>query len=218
MSLLIAAVVVYGFSFTIGPNLLHPPSPRPPVLYVHAALFSAWLLLFISQAALVQGRNVKAHRRLGWLGVLLGLAIPVVGVATTITMGRLHLREGRADALTSLIVPLWDMVAFSGAFLLAFAWRSRREYHSRLMLMASSALTAAAFGRFPSPLIADTWFYAGVDALILVGVTRDMLSEGRVHRVYVYGLPLMVLGQLAAMIPAVRGSATWLAFAEALLR
>ena len=30
MALLIPAVVVYGFSFTVGKNLIHPAIPRPP--------------------------------------------------------------------------------------------------------------------------------------------------------------------------------------------
>jgi hypothetical protein len=40
MALLIPAVVVYGFSFTVDKNLIHPAIPSPPILYVHAAVFS----------------------------------------------------------------------------------------------------------------------------------------------------------------------------------
>ena len=32
MSLLVAVVVVYGFSQTVNARLIHPPSPRPMVL------------------------------------------------------------------------------------------------------------------------------------------------------------------------------------------
>ena len=48
MALLIAAIVAYGFGQTIESKLIHPPFPRPPILYVHVALFSAWVLLFIT--------------------------------------------------------------------------------------------------------------------------------------------------------------------------
>jgi hypothetical protein len=44
MSLLIPAVVVYGFSFTVGKNLIHPAIPQPLILYVHAAFFCGWLV------------------------------------------------------------------------------------------------------------------------------------------------------------------------------
>ena len=46
MSFPIIAVVAYGFSRTVGKNLIHPVIPRPPILYLHAAIFTAWLGLF----------------------------------------------------------------------------------------------------------------------------------------------------------------------------
>lgn len=217
MTLLVTAVVVYGFSHTVGQNLFHPPSPRPTILYLHAVLFTGWLLFFIVQSGLVRTRKVRLHRTLGWCGLVMGSAIPIVGVATAIAMGRLHTREGATDAAQSLIVPLFDMVAFSVAFSLAFQWRTRPEFHRRAMLIATCALSAAAFGRFPNAVFADTWFYAGVDALVLLGVLRDLLVTRRVHPVYLCALPLLVLGQIAAMSPLVRNSPLWLGIAHALL-
>ena len=40
MSLLIAAVVVYGFSHTVNDNLIHATPPRPWILWLHGAVFS----------------------------------------------------------------------------------------------------------------------------------------------------------------------------------
>jgi uncharacterized integral membrane protein len=59
MSLLIAAVVIYGFSFTVDFNLLHPAVPRPLIVWVHAAVFSGWILFFILQTGLVRTRKVR---------------------------------------------------------------------------------------------------------------------------------------------------------------
>jgi hypothetical protein len=117
-----------------------------------------------------------------------------------------------------MIVPLWDMVAFTSAFVLAFAFRGRPELHRRLMLVACCALTAAAFGRFPNAQFADNWFYAGVDALVLLAASRDLVTSRRVHPVYLCALPLLILGQTAAMSPRVRHSPAWQGFAGALLR
>src|ERR1700730_12033919 len=91
MSLLIAAVVMYGFSFTIAKNLIHPATPRPFLLYVHAAVFTGWLIFFLLQTALVRTRNVPWHRRIGWFGVSMGSAMVVLGVSTAITMTRFDL-------------------------------------------------------------------------------------------------------------------------------
>jgi hypothetical protein len=217
MALLIALVVAYGFSRTVNAGLIHPPSPRPTVLYLHAMIFTAWVALFIVQSALVSSRNVQLHRQLGWFGLALGVSIPIVGIATAIEMGRLHVREGHADTAQFLVVPFFDMVAFTTAFALAFYWRKKPELHRRLTLMATCSLTAAAFGRFPNALMPHHWFYAGVDCLILLGVVRDLFVTKRVHPVYLYTLPLLALGQVTTIHVFVRGWPVWIRIAHALL-
>jgi hypothetical protein len=55
----------------------------------------------------------------------------------------------RANRDAFLIVPLFDIVAFAICFGLAILWRKNPERHRRLMLIATCALTGAAFGRMP---------------------------------------------------------------------
>jgi hypothetical protein len=102
-----------------------------------------------------------------------------------------------------LAIPFFDMVAFSVSFALAVYWRTRPEFHRRLRLIATCSLTAAAFGRFPNALMPRHWFYAGVDALILLGLVRDLLVMKRPHSVYIYGMPLMMVGQTATIFTLV---------------
>jgi hypothetical protein len=219
MSLLIVAVVLYGFSFTIGQNLIHPAVARPLFLYFHAAVFSLWLVLLILQSALVRTRNVGLHRRVGWFGVALGSAIPVVGVSIAITMGRFNAQQlHQTNTESDLIIPLWDMVAFTGSFALAVYWRKKPEFHRRLILVATCALTAAAFGRFPENLLPPVFFYAGVDLLILLGAVRDLIVNKSIHIVYRYALPGFILGQTGVMYVNTHHSAWWLKIAHALLQ
>ena len=215
MSLLIIAAIVYGFSFTIEKNLIHPAVPRPWILYVHATIFTAWLALFLLQTILVRSRRVTWHRRVGGLGVVLGSLIPIVGVSTAIVMGRfdmgvLHL----PDVENFLIVPLFDMVCFTSTFPLAVYWRKQPELHRRLMLVASCALTAAGFGRFVHP---DYLFYGGVDLLILLGVVRDLILDRRIHRIYLIVLPLFLVGQVTTTYVAWHGVPFWVRIAHRLL-
>ena len=217
MSLLIAIVVFYGFSRTVSAGLMHPPSPRPTVLYFHAVIFTTWVLFFIVQSALVRMRNVRLHGQLGWFGLALGASIPIVGIATTIAMGRLRLHEGRTDTPQFLIIPFFDMMVFTVAFGLAFYWRKKPEFHRRLSLVATCSLTAAAFGRFPTNLIPHYWFYAGVDSLILLGVLRDLHVAKRIHSVYLYALPLLALGQTAIIHLYVTSWQPWIRIARMLL-
>ena len=218
MSLLIAVVVVYGFSRTVDKNLIHPALPRPFILYLHAAVFSGWVVFFILQPTLVRTHNVRLHRRIGWFGIALGVAIPVLGISTAVTMARFHILQLHStDAELFLIVPLFDITAFTIPFALAIHWRKKSEYHRRLLSIATCALTSAAFGRFPPHLLPPIFFYAGVDLLILLGVARDLIVNRRIHPVYVYGLPAFVLDQIVVMYTVIHNSPYWLRIAHAIL-
>jgi hypothetical protein len=213
LSLVIAVIVVYGFSFTIDEHLIHPPYPRPFILYVHGAVFSAWVCLFVLQSALVKTGHGATHRRIGQWAALFALLIPVLGVATALAMAQLYTRHGDPDAAGSLPISTFDMVAFTTCFALAMHWRKRPEFHRRLVFIATCALTAAPFGRIPALDHAD-WFYAGVDVLIATGLVRDLVVDKRIHPVYLYGLPAMIAGQVA--VASFRWSPWWVAFAHAL--
>jgi hypothetical protein len=211
-------VIVYGFSFTVGENLIHPAIPRPPILYVHAIVFSGWLVFFILQSTLVRSRKVQWHRGVGWFGVALGTLIPIVGVSTAIVMGRFRIMSLHAtDEESFLIVPLFDMVCFTSTFPLAIYWRKRPELHRPLMLTATCALTAAGFGRFPERILPGYVFYIGVDLLLLLGVARDLFVTRTINRVYLYVLPLFILGQSVVTYVAYHNVGFWLKIVHSVL-
>jgi hypothetical protein len=216
MSLVSVAVVAYGFSHTVERNLIHPAVARPFVLYVHAVVFTGWLGFFMLQSALIRTRNVKIHRKLGWAGLALGIAVVGVGVVTALTMVRFNrdvIHSPNTEAF--LLVPLFDMLCFGTTFALAIKWRNRPEYHRRLILIATCALTAAGWGRFPQ--LPPGTFYAGVDALIVLGLVRDWLVNRRIHTVYKYALPLFALGQIVVVVTVIRQLQWWMTIAHKLV-
>ncbi len=201
MSLLIAGVVFYGFMHTVSERLFHPAISRPTVLYFHAAAFAGWIVFLMVQSTLIRTHNVRLHMWTGWFGVALGIAVPVLGVSTAIAMVRFDiLRLHSAFPASAIIFPFYDMVAFSVPFALAIWWRKRPEYHRRLILLATCAITSAAFTRFPQNKLPFVVSYAGVDVLVLLGVVRDLIVERRIHRVYVLGLAGFIVGQLAVIL------------------
>jgi hypothetical protein len=217
MSLLIAAIVVWGFSHTIEASLFHPTVPRPLLLWIHGAVFSAWVAFFIFQSALVRTRNVKWHRLFGWFGAGLGTAMVLLGVTISIVMGRfdthiLHLPGG--DAF--LIEPLYDMVAFGTCFALALAWRKKPELHRRMIFVATCCLLDAAFGRVAF-LFNNNLFFPCLDGVILLGVLRDLFVNGRIHKVYLTALPLLIVAQAFVIYTWRGGSGWWLNIAHRLL-
>jgi hypothetical protein len=212
MSLLVAVVVVSGFSRSIDEGLLHPVIKRPELLWVHGIVFSAWVVVFILQSALVRVHRVKLHKLLGWYFAGLGALIPVLGVATTRVVYRFDLAKLHVNPheLTgSLITPLFDMLAFTVPFGLAILWRKRPEYHRRLILIATCTLTAAAFGRLPHSHNPYLRFYLGVDGLILLGVLRDLIVNRRIHPVYRWFVPPLVALQLGAAFILINRPEWW---------
>jgi hypothetical protein len=109
------------------------------------------------------------------------------------------------------------MIAFSVAFALAIRWRRKPEFHRRLMLVASCTLTAAAFARFPFITITEIRWYGGVDLLILLGVLHDLVVVKKIHAVYVYGVPLIVFGQVVAMTFFLQRPPAWMTLTHRLL-
>lgn len=214
MSLLIAAIVVYAFSHTVGQRLIHAVPRRPVLLWVHGIVFSAWVAFYILQSALVRLRQVKLHRTLGWAGAALGAAVILVGFRVPVVMAHFdiaYLQRSSDAARSFLAIPFLDMVTFTICFALAVLWRSKPELHRRLMLIATCALTAAAFGRLDMiRSIPPLGFYFGVDALILLGAVRDLIVNRRIHRVYLAAIPLLMPAQAAAIYIAGHHSAFWL--------
>ena len=208
MSLLITAIAAFGFGRNIGRRFLHPESPPPFIMYPHVAIFTGWLLIMIMQSSLVRTKNLIWHKRLGMAGAVLGISLPIIGIATAIIMHNWR-HHGEASNPSFFAVSLNDMLSFSVAFGLAIYWRKKPEFHRRLMLIATASLTVAAFARFPPGLMVRLWWYAYVDVLIVLGMVRDLVVIGKVHAAYLYGLPLLMASQVLAMYLFLAAPAWW---------
>ena len=199
MSLAMAGLVVWGFSHTIEASLFRANPPRPLLLWIHGAAFASWLVFFILQSALVRVRKVSVHRLLGWFGAALATVMVTLGFTISIIMTRFDTRVLHQTGVQSFLsIPFEDMLVFGTCVMLAIHWRKKPEYHRRLVFVASCALMDAAIGRF------DFWFnhsifYAGLDLLIVAGMVRDWIVDGRVNKVYLYALPPMIVLQSSAV-------------------
>ncbi len=199
MSLLFAVIVVVGFKRTVNDNLFHPAVPRPFILWIHGAAFAGWVIFFICQSTLVRIRKVSWHRSLGWFGAGLATLMVPLGVTTAIIMTRfdaVQLHQSGVDAFLS--IPFYDMIAFGVLIALAVYWRTKPELHRRLVFIATCGLMDAAVARFDY-VFDHNLFFPCLDLLILLGVARDLLVDRRVHKVYLYALPLLIVGQSLAV-------------------
>lgn len=210
MSLVIAVIVIYGFSQTVDHNLFHAAPPRPFLLWIHGAAFSGWVAFYIFQSALVRTHNVRLHRTLGWFGVGLGALMVPLGVTISTIMARFDthvLHEPGLDAF--LIVPYYDMVMLAVILSLAIVWRKKPDLHRRLLFMLTCHLTDAAWGRFPGYAMQNVYFFAAADGLMLLGIVRDLVVDRRVHKVYLYTIPMLAVCQFFVMYTNLHRLSWW---------
>jgi hypothetical protein len=219
MAVLLCVIVFLGFFRTFfGVGFVKAPLPNL-ILRVHGIVFTAWMLLLVTQAALVSTGRVAWHRTLGI--VAFGLSPLMIGlgvIAAIDALGR-KVSIGPLDPATSLALPLVNITAF--AIVIAAAWKARRrpDAHKRLVVLATVSLSTAALGRIPwtqldlSPAVGPV---IGLAALILLLVAYDVLSLRRVHRSTMWAAPLVfAAGAFAVpfgMTPA------WHHFAKFLMR
>ena len=180
-------------------GLFHASPPRPLLLWIHGVAFSAWIVFFIAQSALVRMRKVSVHRFLGWFGAGLAAAMVVLGVTIAVVMARFDtvvLQQKGADAFLS--IPFADMFIFCSCIAMAIYWRKKPEYHRRLVFIASCQLMDAAFGRFEF-IFNHSLFYLALDCVIVLGIVRDWVVDNRVRKVYLYALPTLIVVQSLAI-------------------
>jgi hypothetical protein len=218
ISLVMAGVAAAAFGHTVDAHLLHANPPRPPLLWFHAAVFSAWIVLFVAQSALVRVRKVSVHRALGWFGAALAATMVVSGVIVSVVMLRFEITVLRRASAAKFLPVLWcDIIIFGACMALAIYFRKRPEYHRRLVFMASCQLMQATFVRFHYIGYHDL-FYPALDVLIVAGMLRDLVVDGRANRVYLRVFPAMIALQAWATYLERANPRWWQAATQSILR
>ena len=221
-TLLFLATAVAGFA-PRSAAILAGEMPTPPlVVHLHAAIMLSWLLLLVTQASLAASGRIALHRTLGAVSYVLAPALFVALVAVTIVRYG-DLTEVGAGAVASNILALQmrSIVLFPAFYLWAIAARKTApETHKRAMLVATLVLVDAAIARMswlPGTNSAST--YDGVHlwllVLLLPALVSDLARYGRVHRVYVIGLALLLPWIVATHF--VWNDPQWHAFAASLM-
>jgi hypothetical protein len=192
VGLLGIAAALAGFFTTFIRPVWQGAFHGPVLAHLHGAFVSAWLVLFTTQAWLVQSARTRTHRTLGWTG----LAIAPGVVATTIAMGVFAMHRdlaagGGETAMSTLVGSITSPLIFASLFAAGLANRRKPEFHKRLMLLATLAILWPAFFRFrhyfPAVSRPDWWFAFALPQVVLLGVVvHDKLTHGRVHPVYRY--------------------------------
>lgn len=228
------AVAFIGFAETYWLQLLPGTFVGPPLLHLHAVLFSAWTLLLLSQTWLAANGRLDHHRAWGLAGISLATALVFVGVPTAVLNMVSRIPTNGDAARAFLIVPLTGIGAFAIFFGAAVATLRRPEWHKRLMLLATFSLLQAAVARFfflaktgggpglrpgllpPPPSMVVVMGGLVVDLLVVAGMLYDWRVRGRVHPAYLIGGSALLASQLLRV--PISHTQAWYAFADSLAR
>jgi hypothetical protein len=164
-------------------------------LWVHAAVFTVWMLLLTSQVLLVMRGRVAWHRKLGWFAAGWACVMAVMGpwaaIASTLYFVKLH----GPSPYPFISVHVVDI----GGFLILLAWgialRKNPAAHKRMMILSTVALADPGFSRLlghfvpTEPTFVLPWFvYVFCGNLLLIAL---MLGwdwwRGRLVRSFVFG-------------------------------
>lgn len=202
----------YLMRFTDAPSL-------GLLVHVHGVVFTAWMLLFAAQTALIAGKQPGLHRQIGMAAAGLALAVLVLGVTVAIESGRLgHGPPGRNQPVF-LIFPLTNILMFGALAALGIAWRRRSGHHKRLMLLATMSLAVTPLAR-----IAVMLGFAGPppiggmilsDLFLAALVAFDMKKDGRLHPATLWAGGAFLLSQPLRVV--IGNSGAWQDFARALI-
>jgi hypothetical protein len=181
MSVLMLAIVFLGFAssyFLRGAVFSHLATP---LVHLHGAVFSSWIILFVVQSSLVSTGNVRLHRKLGIAGAVIAVLMVILGILTPIGTMR------RGAPLPPIFTPASFLIGnilgilFFGVYVAIAIWkRNNSVVHKRLMLIANMmliepALSRMAFPVMPHPRMTFPWmthnpFLIGAIPLAIIGM------------------------------------------------
>lgn len=215
MILLLWATVLFGFAKTYFlAGMVVAPLPNL-LIHLHGAAFTLWMALLLVQEALIAGRKITWHKRLGLVGFGLSVAMVVLGVlAATDAMRRGSDGNSGLGPETFYAIPITGILTFAVLVYLAYRDRFRPAAHKRLILIATIAITTAAVARWPVGFIQTNPPSRNfvILAFLLLVVAYDLLSLGRVLKTTIWA-SVFVMVLLAGAVP-LGMTPLWHAFAH----
>jgi uncharacterized membrane protein YozB (DUF420 family) len=192
--------------------------PLSTLVHFHGALFTSWILLFLTQTSLIAAGRADLHRRLGVAGGVLAVLMLAVGYLTAVEGARRGVTPpGGPPPLVFLAVPIGALVTFAILVGTGLYNRRRSQAHKRLMLLATIVLLTPAIARMRfigegGPPVA----ISGTCLFVVACLIYDRTAHGRVHPTFLWGGLFVMLS--LPLRAAIGHTDAWLSFAGWLIR
>lgn len=193
-------VVALGFGVTYVVPMARRSFLAPWFVHLHGATALGWILLLIVQAKLVRVGRSPVHQRIGQLALPLSLAVWASGIATAAWAAERDLPKLGTAATSSLAGTVSGLTLYLLLVFAAVVMRRRPDWHKRLIMLATIQVLWPAFSRLrhflpavPNP---EIWFALVLAYLpILVAALRDRRLYGRIHPVWLFVGPAVIVEQ-----------------------
>lgn len=195
LGLLMLALAVAGF----WPQYFSAAIGRAPaattqfwLIHLHAALFTVWMLIYISQATMIMTGRAGTHVMLGPWAAAYGFAISAVGLFAAVTLAaRRGVRENDFEhAAAFVFFPVIDMLYFAGFLAAAVAYRRRPDLHKRAMFLATFSIAVVGLGRLVGRTgIEDPLIWQPLTlAPLLIATAFDAIVCRKIYGIMMIGL------------------------------
>lgn len=211
LALVCALIAIGGFAPSYWLQLPAGTFKGSPLLHIHGALATAWVLFLISQSMLVTRSSVARHRDWGLFGISLASVLTVVAIMVAIESMTTKLAQGAGNPVRAfLIVPLSGILMFAGFTAAAVANIRRPEWHRRFMIVGTVALLGAAMARVffffamgtgpgvrpglmgaPPPAAMPLLSSLLLELILVAGMVHDKRRHGHIHPAWIYGFAIM---------------------------
>ena len=189
-------------------------SNSDPKFIVHGLFGLAWYVLLTIQANLVRARNLKMHKTLG-----IATFIVAIGVTLSTLYIFVVLWKGWANMSVEVRANRLLLPGYAACVALAWYWRTRTDWHKRLLFAGTFLMLGPVLSRSYDPLVAS-WLgllfpnlSAGADEVAFltyfIGVwigffvslaCYDWKLQGRIHAVTAVGFIWLLLSWLFSAI------------------
>lgn len=201
MTVVMAFFIFSGFGITYFlPMATGDLTPLPPIVHLHGLFFSAWMILLLAQATLVNVHRVALHRSLGTFGIAIATGVVITGAIIALLFAESVSIDSPAyyDLMYLSIIAV---VVFPALFTMAVRQVRAPDNHRRLILFATipllppgiNRLYTALFNLNDVPLLAA---YLTMDVIAIALLLNDWRTLGKVSGACIVGVATVTIPQL----------------------